>query len=122
MLSPLQVLDLIIILGVALVSAWLLSPYVTSIFKNTPSKIDRFLSPIENLIYRVTGVDPNSTMGWKEYFLSALFLNLVQMAIAFFILTFQGSLPLNPQHYSGFTWDLALNTVVSFATNTNLQH
>lgn len=122
MLSPVQVLDLIITLGIVLVSAWLLAPYITNIFKRGPSKLDRFLNPIENLIYRVTGVDPNHTMGWKEYFLCALFLNIVQMAIAFVILTFQGSLPLNPQHFSGFSWDLALNTVISFATNTNLQH
>ncbi len=61
-------------------------------------------------------------MGWKEYFLAALFLNVVQMAIAFLILTFQGRLPLNPQGFPGLSWDLAFNTVVSFATNTNLQH
>ena len=61
-------------------------------------------------------------MGWKEYFLSGLLLNIAQMAIAFVILTFQGFLPLNPQGFPGMSWDLAFNTVVSFATNTNLQH
>ena len=61
-------------------------------------------------------------MGWKQYFFAALFLNIAQMAVAFVILVGQGSLPLNPQGFPGFSWDLALNTVVSFATNTNLQH
>ena len=122
MLQPIQVLDLIIILTVVLVSAWLLSPYIVRIFKRAPSRLDRFLNPIENFIYRITGVDPNHTMGWKEYFLSALFLNIVQMAIAFLILTFQGRLPLNPQGFPGLSWDLSFNTVISFATNTNLQH
>ena len=122
MLQPIQVLDLIIILAVVLVSAWLLTPYIVRVFKREPTRLDRFLNPIENFIYRITGVDPNRAMGWKEYFLSALILNIVQMAIAFVILTFQGSLPLNPQGFPGFSWDLAFNTVVSFATNTNLQH
>jgi potassium-transporting ATPase potassium-binding subunit len=122
LLQPIQVLDLIIILGVVLVSAWTIAPYIVRIFKRAPSKLDRFLTPIENFIYKITGVDPNRTMGWKEYFLSALFLNIVQMAIAFVILTFQGYLPLNPQHFPGLSWDLSFNTVVSFATNTNLQH
>ena len=61
-------------------------------------------------------------MGWKEYFFAALLVNVVQMAIAFVILTLQGALPLNPMGFGGLHWDLALNTVISFATNTNLQH
>jgi len=61
-------------------------------------------------------------MNWKEYFLSLMFLNIVQMAIAFLIFMFQDKLPLNPQGFPGLNWDLALMQVVSFATNTNLQH
>lgn len=122
MLQIIQVTDLIIILAAVLVSAWLLSPYIVKVFKHTPSKIDRVLNPIENFIYKITGVDPTHNMGWKEYFLAALYLNIAQMIIAFVILTLQGRLPLNPQGFHGLSWDLALNTVVSFATNTDLQH
>ena len=49
-------------------------------------------------------------------FFAALLVNVVQMAIAFSILTLQGMLPLNPMGFGGLHWDLALNTVVSFAT------
>jgi len=102
--------------------SWPLSKYITSIYKGTPSRLDRFLNPIEGFVFKVSGVDTSRGMGWKEYFLSALFLNVLQMAIAFSILSFQGSLPLNPQAFGGLRWDLAFNTVVSFGTNTNLQH
>ena len=61
-------------------------------------------------------------MGWKDYFLAALIVNTFQMVLAFFIFVFQGSLPLNPQAYQGLSLDLAFMQVVSFATNTNLQH
>lgn len=122
LLQLVQVLDIVILILVVLASAWLFAPYIVGVFKRTPSRLDRFLDPIENLIYRIAGVDPNQTMGWREYFLSALLLNIAQMAIAFVIITFQGYLPLNPQHFRGLSWDLSLNTVVSFATNTNLQH
>ena len=61
-------------------------------------------------------------MGWKQYFLAGLLLNVAQMVIAFLILVFQGKLPLNPLGFPGLNWDLAFNTVISFATNTNLQH
>ena len=61
-------------------------------------------------------------MGWKEYFLAALTVNIFQMALAFVIFAFQGVLPLNPQGFPGLSWDLALMQVISFGTNTNLQH
>src|SRR3989454_1326022 len=61
-------------------------------------------------------------MGWKEYFLAAVIVNIFQMAIAFVIFSFQGVLPLNPQGFPGLSWDLAFMQVISFATNTNLQH
>jgi K+-transporting ATPase ATPase A chain len=44
------------------------------------------------------------------------------MVVAFLILVLQDKLPLNPLGFPGMHWDLAFNTVTSFATNTNLQH
>lgn len=117
-----QLLFVIGILGSALAAGKLIAPYIARVYTRAPSRIDRFLSPIENSIYRLTGVDSAHVMGWKEYFFSGLILNIAQMAIAFVILFFQGYLPLNPQGFPGMSWDLAFNTVVSFATNTNLQH
>jgi K+-transporting ATPase ATPase A chain len=117
-----QTLSLILILGGALGLAWLISPYLSRVYKRVPGRLDRFLNPIEKGIYKLVGVDTGHVMGWKEYFLVGLLVNIVQMALAFLILTFQGSLPLNPQGFPGLSWDLSLNTVVSFATNTNLQH
>lgn len=117
-----QFLIVILILASALVAGKLLAPFIAGIFTRAPSRLDRFLNPIEKFVYRVTGVEPSHAMSWREYFLSGLLLNLAQMLVAFVILTFQGFLPLNPQRFPGMSWDLALNTAVSFATNTNLQH
>ena len=122
MLLAIQLLDLILIFGPIIAIAWFIAPYVVGVFSRAPSKLDRFIVPIENAIYRLIGADPEHGMSWKEYFLAALLVNVFQMAIAYVILVFQGSLPLNPQGFPGMSWDLAFNTVVSFATNTNLQH
>jgi K+-transporting ATPase ATPase A chain len=51
-----------------------------------------------------------------------MLLNIFQMALAFLVFVFQDRLPLNPQGFPGLTWDLAFMQVISFATNTNLQH
>ncbi len=122
MISAADTLEVVLILGGAIGAAWLVSPYLTRVYKRAPGRLDRFLDPIENRIYRLVGVDAEHGMGWKEYFLVGLAINVVQMVLAFVVLTFQGSLPLNPQGFHGLSWDLAFNTVISFATNTNLQH
>ncbi|MGB9668283.1 MAG: potassium-transporting ATPase subunit KdpA [Thermosulfidibacteraceae bacterium] len=79
------------------------------------------LLPGESFIYKVLGVNPRKEMDWKTYALHLLFFNVLGLAIMFFILLFQRHLPLNPQGFKGFPWDLALNTAVSFTTNTNWQ-
>ena len=117
-----QALSVVLILGGTAAAAWRIAPYIKRVLTREHSRFDRILNPIENSIYKVTGVNPDHGMGWKEYFLSGLLLNVAQMAIAFLILSFQGRLPLNPQGFPGLSWDLALHTVVSFGTNTNLQH
>jgi potassium-transporting ATPase potassium-binding subunit len=122
LIDAFQTTAVILILGAALLSGNFLAPYVVRVLTGAPSRLDRFLDPIEKRVYRLVGADPGVGMGWKQYFFAALFLNIAQMAVAFVILVGQGSLPLNPQGFPGFSWDLALNTVVSFATNTNLQH
>ena len=122
MIDIFQALTVILLLVVTILAGWRLAPYLTRTFNRTPSRIDRVLNPIENFIYRISGVDVNAGMGWKRYFYSALLLNIFQMAIAFIILVFQDKLPLNPLGFSGLSADLAFNTVISFGTNTNLQH
>jgi K+-transporting ATPase ATPase A chain len=61
-------------------------------------------------------------MGWKQYFFAGLLVNVVMIIIAFLIMVFQGSLPLNPMHFPDIHPDLAFCQAVSFTTNTDLQH
>jgi K+-transporting ATPase ATPase A chain len=116
----LSVIALIFALVIAL--GRLLAPYVTKVFACAPSRLDSVLMPIENVIYRLGGVNKNHRMDWKQYFLSLMMLNVFQMALAFLVFVFQDRLPLNPQRFPGLTLDLAFMQVISFATNTNLQH
>ncbi|MGA3060577.1 MAG: potassium-transporting ATPase subunit KdpA [Candidatus Bathyarchaeia archaeon] len=122
MINAVQALSIILILGVTIVLAKLIAPYIVGVFKRKPSRLDKILNPIENFIYKITGVNPGQTMGWKQYFLTGLLLNVVMMVIGFLILVFQDKLPLNPMGFVSVRPDLAFNTVASFVTNTNLQH
>jgi len=122
LIDLIQASTVVVILGAAIALGRLLAPYVTRVFEGSPSRLDRILNPVENTIYRLGGVNPNRRMNWKQYALSLMVLNIVQMALAFFIFMFQDKLPLNPQGFPGLNWDLAFMQVISFATNTNLQH
>lgn len=79
------------------------------------------LGSVENVCYRIAGVDPNSEQSWVKYMLALLAFNFAGFVILFAILLFQQYLPLNPQHLPGQEWTLAFNTAVSFVTNTNWQ-
>ncbi|WP_436876116.1 potassium-transporting ATPase subunit KdpA [Siccibacter turicensis] len=78
------------------------------------------LAGIERVIWRVSGVNARE-MNWREYLLTILLLNLIGLAALFVMLMAQGALPFNPQQLPGLSWHLALNTAVSFVTNTNWQ-
>ena len=74
----------------------------------------------ERLLWQASGVEAQS-MNWRRYLLAILLFNLMGFVLLMSLLMAQGSLPLNPQQLPGLNWDLALNTAVSFVTNTNWQ-
>lgn len=74
----------------------------------------------EKNLWRVLGISTEE-MSWQHYLLALLALNMLGLAALFAILMLQGMLPLNPQQLPGLSWHLALNTAVSFVTNTNWQ-
>ncbi|RUO23311.1 potassium-transporting ATPase subunit KdpA [Aliidiomarina iranensis] len=115
-------LEISIILGLAVLLAWPLGHYMTSVYSARPHWGDVVFSPVERVIYKVTGINPDQGMGWKAYAKSLVLFNLVLGVIAFAVLKFQHLLPMNPDNIGPLSWDLALHTAVSFLTNTNQQH
>jgi K+-transporting ATPase ATPase A chain len=122
LIDLIQASAVILTLGFAIALGRLLAPYVSRVFTGAPSRLDRILCPIENRIYELVGVKPTVSMGWKQYFASLVLVNALQMTLAFLVFFFQDRLPLNPQGFPGLSWDLAFMQVISFGTNTNLQH
>ena len=83
--------------------------------------IDPVVKPIEQLTYKLCGIDPDKEQGWIGYTLSMLFFSVIGLLLTYFILRFQDKLPLNPQGLAALSPHLAFNTAVSFTTNTNWQ-
>ena len=76
--------------------------------------------PLERLTLKVVGTDGRG-QDWRTYAIALVLFNVLGIGLLFAILVLQGSLPLNPQHLPGLEWTLALNTAISFVTNTNWQ-
>ncbi|MEI7728591.1 MAG: potassium-transporting ATPase subunit KdpA [Verrucomicrobiota bacterium] len=83
--------------------------------------LDPVLRPLERLTYRLMGVDSGKEQDWKQYTMAMLLFSLVGCLFTYAILRLQHLLPLNPQGFGPLSPDLAFNTAVSFATNTNWQ-
>jgi K+-transporting ATPase ATPase A chain len=83
-----------------------------------PGKV---LGPVECFLYRLMGIRAEDEMTWKGYLGALLLFNFLGIAAVFLLEKFQGRLPFNPQGFGALPNDLAMNTAVSFVTNTNWQ-
>ena len=97
-----------------------LGKYIARVFKGEKTWFG-FMAPLERLIFKFSGIDPNREMNWKQHLKALLTINMLWLFYAFFCLLFQSHLPLNPDKNPNQTPDLAFNTALSFLTNTNLQ-
>jgi K+-transporting ATPase ATPase A chain len=121
-MKGMDLFQLVFFIILFLLLAWLFGRYMASVYTGKRTLLDPVLNPLEKLFYRVCGIDPNQEMGWWEYAVAVMAFNILGIVLLFVILLVQGCLPLNPQHFPGVKWDLALNTAVSFVTNTNWQN
>lgn len=116
-----DIMQMAVILAVTLGLAWPLGLYIARVFRGERTWLDPLAQPVERLLYRVAGVDPGQEMDWKYYAGALLTFNIFGIIVLFLLQRFQGSLPLNPQGFGVVPGVLALNTAVSFVTNTNWQ-
>ena len=98
-----------------------LGSYMARVYSETPNRVTRFGAPVERLLYRASGVSATEEMSWVRYALAMLAFNVAGLLVVYALLRLQAWLPLNPQHLDNVPADLALNTAISFATNTNWQ-
>ncbi len=114
-------LQIAVFIASVLLLAKPMGTFMTGVFEGRRTWLDPVMRPVEKLLYRATGVKPEEEMTWIEYTSSMLIFSVVGIALTYLIQRVQHALPLNPQHLTGVPADLAFNTAVSFATNTNWQ-
>ena len=114
-------LQIILVLAMFVILVILMGRYMYHIATDQKTFADKVFDPVDRLIYKICGIK-GGDMGWKEYALSLVMANAVMILIGYLILRIQGFLFLNPNGIGGMEESLSFNTIISFMTNTNLQH
>jgi K+-transporting ATPase ATPase A chain len=123
-------LQFLVLIAIVVAGTPLLGGYMAKVFadRHDPEDPepkapgDRFFDPVERVIYKATGVDPDREQRWTIYAASLLAFSLVSVLLLYGLQRLQGSLPLNPTDVSAVPQALAFNTATSFTTNTNWQN
>jgi K+-transporting ATPase ATPase A chain len=98
-----------------------LGGYMTKFFKGERVFLSPIVAPVERLFLRAAGIKPDAEQNWIGYGLSMLVFTFLGTVVMYAVMRLQGMLPLNPAGLGAVAPDLALNTAISFATNTNWQ-
>jgi K+-transporting ATPase ATPase A chain len=129
-MTPNGILQIVVYFLAILVVAKPMGAYMTRVFAGERTFLHPVLRPLERLCYAIGGVKESVEQRWTQYAGSLLAFSIFSALLLYALQRLQGLLPLNPMGFStahapggatALTPDLAFNTAVSFATNTNWQ-
>ena len=83
---------------------------------------DPVFDRVDGGIFKVCGIHPDKGMNWKQYALALLLTNAVMVFVGYLVLRIQFLPIFNPNGIGAMEETLSFNTIISFMTNTNLQH
>jgi potassium-transporting ATPase potassium-binding subunit len=114
-------LQIIIFISIIALLVVPLGAWMVKVYTGQPSFLSPVIEWIEQKFLALGGINPGEEMDWKQFAVALMVFSLPCVLGVFFLQLFQQFLPLNPAGLGAVPWDLALNTAVSFATNTNWQ-
>lgn len=117
-----EILGVVTVFLLTIVLAIPIGKYIAKVYLGDKTLLDPIFNPIERFIFKISGINDKEEMNWKQHLKALLSVNLGWFILCFFVLIFQGSLPLNPDGNPSMSADLAFNTAISFVVNCNLQH
>ena len=116
-----EILGVIAQIVLMVVLSYPLGKYIAKVYKGKKVWSD-FMKPVETLIFRFSGINPEEEMNWKQFLRALLVVNAFWFVWGMLLLVMQDCLPLNPDGNTGQTAHQAFNTCISFMVNCNEQH
>ncbi len=116
-----NLVECLVYLGAMLALTKPLGWYMAKVFEGDLPGPAKWLRPVENLVYKLWGVDPNEEMNWKTYAVAVMMSGFAGFLVFYALLRFQHLLPLNPLGLGPVAPDMSMNIALSFLTNTQWQ-
>jgi K+-transporting ATPase ATPase A chain len=113
-----------LIIGFVLLVAAIARPlglYLDAVYAGRGTWLSPVLRPLERGFYALADVKADQEQDWRGYAFALVVFSLLCTLGLYALLRLQGLLPFNPQGFEGVAPNIALNTAVSFVTNTNWQ-
>jgi K+-transporting ATPase ATPase A chain len=112
---------LVLFIGVFVITVVPLGRFMVRVLTGEPHLLSPFTGPVEHRIFAWSQVKADEEMDWKTFAIAVMVFSLIGILFLVALQLVQPFLPLNPANIGAPPWDLALNTAVSFVTNTNWQ-
>ncbi len=118
------VLQVLIFMVLVLLVTKPLGLYMAKVFAGERTWLSPILVPVEQIVYRLSGVHAEEEHKWTRYVVDMLLFSVAGMLLLYLIQrTQQWHGPFfNPQGFGNVEQQLAFNTAASFTTNTNWQN
>ena len=120
-MNTLDLIQIVLFIVAIVALTPVLGSYMARIFSGERTLLHPLLNRPERWIYKISGIDQQAETDWKTYAISLLIFNILGLLFLFFVQLFQNWLPVNPARLPDVKWHTALNTAISFMTNTNWQ-
>jgi K+-transporting ATPase ATPase A chain len=117
-----EIFGIIAMFLVTLILAIPFGKYIAKVYAGEKTFFDPVFKPVESMIYKISGINPENEMNWKQHLSALLTINFLWFFISMLVLMNMSWLPLNPDGNADMSPDLAFNTTISFLVNCNLQH
>ncbi len=116
-----EYLQILILLIFLLALAIPYGKFMAKVYAGERHLLKEPLNWLEHILYRLCGIDRSSEMDWKSYSLAIFMFNFFGFLFLLLLQISQHLLPLNPKGLGPVPFWLAVNTGISFTTNTNWQ-
>lgn len=117
-----EILGVVAMFVITLLLAIPFGKYISKVFTGEKTFLDPVFKPVERFFYKISGIDSDNEMNWKQHLTALLTINFLWFFMSMLILMNMSWLPLNPDGNPDMSPDLAFNTTISFLVNCNLQH
>ncbi|VXB49093.1 MULTISPECIES: potassium-transporting ATPase subunit KdpA [Chryseobacterium] len=117
-----EILGVVAMFLITLLLAIPFGKYISKVYTGEKTFLDPVFKPVERFFYKISGINPDHEMNWKQHLVALLTINFLWFFMSMLILMNMSWLPLNPDANPDMSPDLAFNTTISFLVNCNLQH